>query len=171
MSTATLVSIEEYLGTAYRPDCDYVDGALIERNVGQKDHSKLQGEIFAWFRDRRRALRIAVFPEQRLQVSPTRCRVPDICVVHLPEPEEQVFTQPPCICIEILSPEDRFPKLQDRLDDYLAMGVPNLWVIDPASRRGWRITTEGHFEALDHCLRTPDGQVSLPISDLFALPD
>jgi Uma2 family endonuclease len=139
--------------------------------VGQKDHSKLQGEIFAWFRDRRRALRIAVFPEQRLQVSPTRCRVPDICVVHLPEPEEQVFTQPPCICIEILSPEDRFPKLQDRLDDYLAMGVPNLWVIDPASRRGWRITTEGHFEALDHCLRTPDGQVSLPISDLFALPD
>jgi len=171
MSTATLVSIEEYLGTSYRPDCDYVDGALIERNVGQKDHSKLQGEIFAWFRDRRRALRIAVFPEQRLQVSPTRCRVPDICVVHLPEPEEQVFTQPPCICIEILSPEDRFPKLQDRLDDYLAMGVPNLWVIDPASRRGWRITTEGHFEALDHCLRTPDGQVSLPISDLFALPD
>ena len=171
MSTTTLVSFEEYLGTSYRPDCDYVDGAVIERTVGQKDHSKLQGEIFAWFRDRRRALRIAVFPEQRLQVSPTRCRVPDICVVHLPEPEEQVFTQPPCICIEILSPEDRFPKLQDRLDDYLAMGVPNLWVIDPASRRGWRITTEGHFEALDHCLRTPDGQVSLPISDLFALPD
>jgi len=168
MSTTTLVSFEEYLGTSYRPDCDYVDGAVIERTVGQKDHSKLLGALLGWFRDRHPLI---AFPSQRLQVSPTRCRVPDICVVHLPEPEEQVFTQPPCICIEILSPEDRFPKLQDRLDDYLAMGVPNLWVIDPASRRGWRITTEGHFEALDHCLRTPDGQVSLPISDLFALPD
>ncbi len=171
MSTAALVSMQEYLGTSYRPDCDYVDGALINRNVGQKDHSKLQGEIFAWFRDRRRALRLAAFPEQRVQVARSRFRVPDICVVHLPEPDEQIFTQPPFICIEILSPDDSFPKLQDRFDDYLAMGVPNVWVIDPASQRGWSIAKEGHFEALDRCLHTSDGCVSLPIADLFAFED
>ena len=45
MSVLTLTSVEEYLSTLYRPDCDLVDGALIERNVGQKDHSKLQGEV------------------------------------------------------------------------------------------------------------------------------
>jgi Uma2 family endonuclease len=171
MSTATLVSMEEYLATSYRPDCDYVDGLLLDRNVGQKDHSKLQGEIFAWFRDRRRALRLAAFPEQRVQVSRTRCRIPDVCVVHLPEPHEQVFTQPPYICIEVLSPEDTFPRLQDRFDDYLAMGVPNVWVIDPASRRAWRINREGHLEARDGYLRTLDNQVSLPIAELFTLTD
>ena len=47
MRTAALVSLEEYLATSYHPDCDYVDGMLTERNVGQKDHSKLQGEVFA----------------------------------------------------------------------------------------------------------------------------
>ena len=41
MSTATLVPVEEYLATIYHPDCDYVDGVLLERNVGQKDHSNL----------------------------------------------------------------------------------------------------------------------------------
>jgi Uma2 family endonuclease len=100
-------------------------------------------------------------------VSRTRCRVPDVCVVRLPEPDEQVFTQPPCICIEVLSPEDTFPRLQDRFDDYLTMGVPNLWAIDPASRRGWRITREGHLEARDGCLVTHDNHVSLPIAELF----
>ena len=94
MSTATLVSVEEYLATSYRPDCDFVDGQLIERNVGTKDHSKLQREVLAWFRDRRRELRLTAFPEQRVQVAQRRYRIPDVCVFPLPEPDEQIFTQP-----------------------------------------------------------------------------
>jgi hypothetical protein len=35
MAVETLVSIEEYLGTAYLPDCDYVDGSVEERNLGE----------------------------------------------------------------------------------------------------------------------------------------
>jgi hypothetical protein len=42
MATETLIPVSEYLSTDYEPDCDYVDGLLEERNVGEKDHSKLQ---------------------------------------------------------------------------------------------------------------------------------
>ena len=167
MSVLTLTSVEEYLSALYRPDCDLVDGALIERNVGQKDHSKLQGEVFAWFRARRRLLRLIAFPEQRVNVGPQRYRVPDVCVVRLPEPDEQVFSSPTYICIEILSPDDSFPRLQARLDDYLTAGTENVWVLDPASRRGWVVTREGHLEALDGVLRTTDGKVEMPMTDLF----
>jgi len=100
-------------------------------------------------------------------VAQRRYRIPDVCVYPLPEPDEQIFTQPPYICIEVLSPKDSFPRLQDRLDDYLAMGVPNIWVLDPPSRRGWSIVLEGHFEALDGVLRTKDGGVALTIADLL----
>jgi Uma2 family endonuclease len=167
MSTTALVSLQEYLTTTYRPDCDYVDGVLFERNVGQKDHSKLQGAVLLWFYARRQELRVTAFVEQRIRVSARRFRIPDVCVLHLPEPDEQVFTQPPYICIEILSPEDTFPKLQERFDDYLSMGVPNVWVLDPGTKRGWRITREGHLEALDGVLRTSDGRVEMRIADLF----
>jgi Uma2 family endonuclease len=169
VSAAILTSVEEYLATTYRPDCDDVDGVLIERNLGQKDHSNLQGEVYAWFRDRRRSLRMTAFTELRIRVGPARYRIPDVCVVTLPAPDEQIFTQPPHICIEILSPGDTFPKLQDRFDDYLTMGVPNLWLLDPTSKRAWRITRDGHLEALDGILRTEDGQVVLPISELFTV--
>src|SRR5580658_3376549 len=108
----TAVTIEEYLSTSYRPDCDYVDGEVKERNLGTKDHSKLQDEVLGWFRDRRRELRVRAFPEQRVRVAPRRFRIPDVCVFPLPEPDQQVFTQPPYICIEILSPDDSFRKLQ-----------------------------------------------------------
>ena len=167
MNTATLISVDEYLTTAYRPDCEFVDGELIERNLGTKDHSKLQRQIIRWFGRRQSELKMDAFPEQRIRVTPRRYRVPDVCVVPLPEPDEQIFTQPPYICIEVLSPDDSFPKLQARLDDYLEMGVPNIWVIDPPSRRGWSIAREGHFEALDGVLRTSDGRVAMPIADLF----
>src|SRR6185437_6346576 len=42
MSTAAAVSLTEYLNTSYRPDCDYLDGELLERNAGEWDHSRLQ---------------------------------------------------------------------------------------------------------------------------------
>ena len=29
--SGTLVSVEEYLATSYPPDCDYVDGQVLER--------------------------------------------------------------------------------------------------------------------------------------------
>jgi hypothetical protein len=35
MATSTLVPVSEYLATAYRPDCDYVDGQLQKRNLGE----------------------------------------------------------------------------------------------------------------------------------------
>jgi hypothetical protein len=43
MATRSLVSVSEYLSTSYRPDCDYVDGVVLQRNFGEYDHARLQG--------------------------------------------------------------------------------------------------------------------------------
>jgi hypothetical protein len=37
--------LEYYLQTDFRPDCDYIDGQIVERNVGEKEHSFLQLKI------------------------------------------------------------------------------------------------------------------------------
>ena len=42
MATGTVISVSEYLSTMYRPDCDYVDGEVQERNLGEYDHGKIQ---------------------------------------------------------------------------------------------------------------------------------
>jgi hypothetical protein len=45
MPTGALVSIGEYLATVYRPDCDFVDGVIEERNWGENDHAGLQPHV------------------------------------------------------------------------------------------------------------------------------
>jgi Uma2 family endonuclease len=130
MATRALIPVDVYLTSVYRPDCDYVDGRVSERNFGERDHSYIQAALGSYFFSRRKALGIEVYPEQRVQVKPQRYRIPDICVV-LGGTKEKIFTTPPFLCVEILSPEDRMSRVWERIHDYFKMGVPNVWVIDP----------------------------------------
>lgn len=81
MSGAASIPVSEYLNSSYRPDCDYLDGELLERNVGEWDHSRLQMLLSRFLFDREKQWGIVVVPEQRVQVGPTRFRVPDITVI------------------------------------------------------------------------------------------
>jgi Uma2 family endonuclease len=162
-----LVSVQEYLDTVYRPDCDYVDGELVDRNVGEKSHSKLQWEILSALRRRAAEWNIFAIHETRVQVSPTRYRVPDICALIGAEPDEEIFTRPPFLCVEILSPEDRMSRMQQRIDDYLAFGVEYVWVADPQNRRGWIYRRDGMHEVRDGVLRTENPDIEIPLADLF----
>jgi len=51
------------------------------------------------------------------------------------------------------------------------MGVPNIGVLDPASRRARSIRREGYFEALDGILSTGDDRLALPVPELFQVED
>jgi len=164
MATGDMVSVKEYLSTSYRPDCDYVDGIVVERNLGERDHSRLQMALSAYLHNRREEFGISVFPEQRVQVSPTRFRVPDICVVK-GKPTEQIFRTPPFICIEILSPDDRITEMQQRVQDYLNFGVPYVWILDPATRKAYRSTPGALTEISE--LRTEDPEIAVPVAALF----
>ncbi len=137
MSRTTLSTASEYLRTTYRPDCDLVDGRLEERHVGGHDHAALQAALILWFGQRQDEWRIEVLPEQRIQISPSRFRVPDVCLVSLDQPVEQILTKPPLACIEILSPEDSMRRMQERIEDYRNFGVENIWILDPGAKRGY----------------------------------
>ena len=133
-TVSALVSLEEYFHTAYHPDCDFVDGVLEERNLGEYEHSNLQAALTAWFFNRGREWNIRVLTEQRTRVGETRVRIPDVCIIQRDGGLERVTVTPPILCIEIQSPEDRTSRTVKVLDDYLAMGVRNLWVFDPVDR-------------------------------------
>ena len=161
----TAVTIEEYLSISYRPDCDYIDGEVQERNLGTFDHSRLQLAIAAYFYVRRKEWGICVVPEQRVQISPTRFRIPDVCVI-LGEPTSQILREPPFICIEILSPEDRVSRVNERVTDYFQFGVPYVWLFDPQTRKAWRCTPGAMVEVTE--LRTENPAMVVPLDELFA---
>jgi Uma2 family endonuclease len=160
------VSVEEYLKTSYRPDCDYVDGVVEERNLGERDHSWIQGNLTSFFRSRFKQTGIVAMPEWRFQVGPTRFRVPDLVVVR-GKPDEQILTKQPVLCIEILSPEDRLSRTNTRIRDYLKFGVPAVWVIDPAEKKVWIYRPDGMTEATGEVIRVDGTELELPLSEIF----
>ena len=74
----------------------------------------------------------------RIRVAATRYRVPDVTLLDRSHPAEKIITHPPLAVFEILSPEDTLQRLKRRLEDYHAMGIPEIWVIDPQDSAFYR---------------------------------
>jgi Uma2 family endonuclease len=168
-ATGTQVSLDEYLSTIYDPDCEYVDGELIERNVGEFDHSALQGIIYALLYNQSKESGTYVFPQLRVQVAATRYRIPDICVTRQ-KGRGRILREPPFLCIEVLSPEDRASRMELKIDDYLTFGVRHIWLIDPRRRKAWSYTSEGKRES-SAVLTTSEPRLTLKLDEIFATLD
>ncbi len=168
MATATLVSVSDYLATTYRPDVELLDGELVERNLGEFEHTNLQRWLIIRIGTREREWNVRVLPEQRVRVVENRYRVPDICVISREQEVEPVFTRPPLICIEILSKDDSLRTMQDRVDDYLDFGVSNIWILDPARKRAWVCSRHGLLEPENRVLEVSHSPIRIPLDELFA---
>lgn len=162
------IPVEEYLTTSYRPDCDYVDGRIEERNLGEKEHSILQQALVFLFRMNRDAWKVEVFPELRVQVGPTRYRIPDVTVVAAEVKWQRILRVPALLFIEILSPEDRLSKVRERVEDYFSLGTEHVWVIDPELRKAYVCSRTGFQEPESGVLEIPGTPIRVVLSELFA---
>jgi Uma2 family endonuclease len=165
MASAAQIPVSEYLQTTYRPDREYVDGEIRQRNVGKWEHARIQAALAGWFWVHRNEWGVQVATEWRTRVSATRVRIPDLVLVNR-GPQPDVLTDPPLLVIEILSPDDSYSDLQERSHDYRTMGVPTVWIIDPATRTG-RICV-GDVWTEHRRLEAPGTPVYIELDQLFA---
>jgi len=136
VATTTLISIDDYLGdSSFNPDVEYIDGALKERPMVFSAHGWIQSLLSGWFFSHEEEWGIRVGVEIRTRVSTSRVRLPDV-IVDMARPWPPVLTEPPLIVIEVLSPHDSYAETQRLASDYQAMGIPNIWLIDPETRTG-----------------------------------
>jgi len=130
-----LVSVEEYLATSY-PDGDreYLDGIVVERNLGSDDHSALQHIIDVHLGAHAKRLQLAVRPQCRTRITESRYRVPDVTVMMRPYQKGRALVDAPFQIVEILSPDDRLKDAIRRFQDYASVGVPHILLMDPEAR-------------------------------------
>ncbi|HEY4358717.1 MAG TPA: Uma2 family endonuclease [Acidobacteriaceae bacterium] len=168
MATAPVISVSEYLRSAYHPDVEYIDGRLRERNVGLQPHSALQAIIGHIFSKRRRDWDIRVLIGQRVQVTETRFRIPDICALRRADPKDRIVSWAPLLCIEVLSEEDRLNDLQTKVDEFVGLGVEHIWVIDPWKRIAYYASSNGFERPADGRLRITGTPIEILLADVFA---
>ena len=161
------ISVEEYLSTGYEPDCEYDDGVVVERNLGEFEHSFLQITLGTLFTVNMDNWGVFGLTEQRVQVKPRNFLVPDLCVLRVGSPREKILTHPPLIAIEIMSPEDTIRRASAKSVEYLEFGVEHVWVIDPTARVAYRGTPAGLQLVPSGELTVPGTPILVRISELF----
>ncbi len=170
-TTTTLLSLDEYLHTSYKPDVDFVDGEIEERNLGEFEHARLQTLLAMYFVAKEKLWALTTVVEQRIRVAQTRVRICDLAILRADAPREKVTETPPLLCIEILSPEDRLSRAERVLADYRAMGVQNIWLIDPIRRSAHRFDADGLHHADPTQLTVPGTEIRLDLTEPFAALD
>lgn len=159
--------MEEYLSTVYEPDCEYDDGVVVERNSGEFEHAFLQITLGTIFTNNMESWGVFGLTEQRVQIKPSNFRVPDLCVLNLGAPAEDILTRPPLIVIEILSPEDTIRRAAKKAAEYLDFGVEHVWVIDPHARVGYRGETSGLALIPGGVFRVQGTLIEVSLAELF----
>ena len=162
------LSLEEYLHSSFRPDCDFVDGRSEERNVGLFNHSALITALMVSMHRKRREWNAQVLPSLRMRVSPTRVRVPDLCLISNDAPKEQILTHPPLVVIEVLDEEDRFCATMEKLADFERFGVQRIWIVDPKARIAFRYTNGSLEEMKTGELVVQGTPIRVFLSEMFA---
>jgi len=167
---ANLISEEEYLRTTYHPDCDFVDGVVLERNWGQFDHSTWQTLLAMLFLNNKIAWGVLGRVEQRLRVRPGKYRVPDFMALPLDyDRSQKIVAIAPLLCIEILSPNDTMPRIHQRCLDYYDLGVPETWIFDPETKQVFIAKDRTVTRFTQDVLRC--GKIEISCSALFAQAD
>ncbi|HEY1254855.1 MAG TPA: Uma2 family endonuclease [Terracidiphilus sp.] len=163
-----LWTVQEYLATSWRPDREFVEGRIEERNLGEKDHSIIQRYLTVLFAIKRDEWSAEVFPELRTQIAARNFRVPDVLVVRKGDSFERYITHPPLIAIEILSPEDKLTAFQKKSAQYSHFGIENIWIIDTELRIAYQYTSSGLEEVRTGELTVPGTPIRVVLSEMFA---
>ena len=163
MSTATLVSVEDYLASGVKPTPEYREGILRPRSMPSLLHSLVQHFLVVLLRQ----MGLAAFQELTVRLSGTRYLVPDIVVAERFEGDYP--STPPEICIEILSPGDRPGGTLAKCEEYHAWGVPYCWVIDPVAAVAWEYHKGQGPVHVDRSGTLHAGAVGVQMDELFRL--
>jgi Uma2 family endonuclease len=162
MATTHLVPVEEYLHSTFEPAAEYVEGRIVPRSAPKVPHSLMASYLDRALYEVAHRLGHVVLVDQHIQTqaAPRRYRVPDVCVT-FGKPDEDILTSPPFLCVEVLSPDDSIVEMRIKIDEYLAMGVPYVWIVDPVSLSGEIYTSDRIERARDSIFRAGDIEVDV----------
>ncbi|HYL38525.1 MAG TPA: Uma2 family endonuclease [Bryobacteraceae bacterium] len=167
MLAKTQIGVEEYLALAFpdRPEPDYVHGEVVERSLPTPIHSQIQALLILQFGALLRRGRLVLLPELRVRIEPRLFRVVDLAIYRDRRPEGRYATDPAFLAIEIVSPDDNYHNLTQRLEDYRRWGVPHVRLVDPWLKRLYEYTEAG---LLQHAaLRLPEFDFEISAKELF----
>ena len=163
---ASLISVEEYLSTTYKPSCDYIDGVLRQKSMPTWKHGLVQARLVMLIIQGFRKFLAA--SETACQIRTGKYLVPDVIVQRRDRIQDPYPIEPVHLCVEILSLSDRLSETLAKCEDYLEWGVETTWVIDPEMQRAWEYRKGQRLSEVPSAGSLTAENITIPLVDLFS---
>lgn len=164
MATKAQITAEEYLRMTFEYDAEFVHGEIVERSMPDYVHGRIQFLLAVAFGRLTSSRSPHPCLEVRMRVESDVYRIPDVAVFATP-PQTTVPDSAPLLVIEILSKDDRYHDLMEKLDEYRNWGVAHIWVVDRLAKR-FSVYTELGLQNFSS-LSLPEYSFQLTPSELF----
>ena len=182
MSTKTLLTSEDLWkivagGSRY----ELSRGELVPMTPVGLQHSAIVGrlgKLLSNYVDEKQLGIVGMEGGFKLKREPDTLRAPDLHFVSKARLAKEGITQkfadyPPDLAVEVLSPEDTASEILKKVEEYLAGGVPLVWVVDPANQKVTVYRSLQDIKILSADQELDGGEVisgfRTKIADIFAL--
>lgn len=139
-----LITADEFRDMEFDAPVELVQGDVLEMTRPGLKHGILCGNAYyllrAWADDTADGYLVAANDTGVItQRDPDTVRGPDVLVIRKDRlPEQNIpagwLTVSPDVVVEVLSPSDQWPLMLDKVAEYLATGVLEVWVIEPEEK-------------------------------------
>lgn len=179
--TDRLVTAEEFADHPEWGPCELIRGKVVSLSNPKPQHGVLSSEVAGLLRDyvRPRKLGLVFVGDAGLFIErdPDTVRGPDVGFISRERMAQQkslqkYFEFAPELCVEVVSPTDRWTEIVEKVDMFLAMGVLLVWVIDPKLRNA-HVYRKGRETLVVEAGGALDGEDVLPgfrlaLGEMFA---
>lgn len=138
-----LITGDELLHMADRNPCELVDGRIVPMSPTNPDHGRIEVNIASALNSVVRSQNLGIVMAGEVGIftawNPDRVRGADVVFISHAQYARRTRTRgfldvAPELVIEILSPENRHVDMRQKVQEYLAIGVRLVLVVDPANR-------------------------------------
>jgi Uma2 family endonuclease len=175
--TANRVSVEEYLSNPEYEHSEYIDGEILELNVGGKPHGNIQvnfGIALKQYAKSHPGMYVGTEVHCRLTVEGrTRFRLPDVAVLlHDTDPSARFIDGAPDLAVEVRSPEDTLASQVRKFKEYFANGCKLGWFAIPEEKTILVLRPGAEDQVLTSGETLDGGDLlpgfSAPVDDIFS---
>jgi len=175
-----VISAEDFARFPDLGPCDLVNGKIVRLSAAKPLHGYLEIELGSALRSyakesgRGRVLggEVGLWVKR----DPDTVRAADLALISHERwahcNPKGYLDVPPELVVEILSPGDRRGEVMEKRDEYLAMGVDLVWIVDPERRYVLAYRSPLEVERFEEGDLLTDEEIlpgfSLPVSDLFS---
>lgn len=137
-----LITGEELMAMGDIGPCELVEGRIIYMDPTGDEHgvfeSTLSSELSVFVRQRKLGWVMAGEVGIYIRRNPDTVRGADIAFIsreRLPNgPTGKYLQVAPELVVEIMSPDDRWQEVREKIEEYFSIGVQWVWIVEPANR-------------------------------------